>query len=620
VTDRRERLARVASSLAFLIVIVLWGGFLASRHLAGRDSGFDRVENLLADWRFSLTGQRMPPPDVVVAAIDEDTIREAGAYPLPRATLARAILAIGALEPRGIAIDILFAGGTDPTADQALADAVSATKASAAAAAVFVAQSAWAGEMPSPASIVGPLPTIAAVARLGLVNLTTDQSGIARHAPLLFRPGDKIVPSFVLTAVNPAGARAVFRDDKVRIGDTETDLDLGFHLAIRHYGPSGTIPSFSLSQALAGTLDAGTVRGRIVVIGSVALGSGDTFSTPYDRIVPGVEVLATAIANLVAGDGLRRTRAIRRFDAAVTIVLPAICLLLASARRGERGLVFAGLLVMVWLAAVTLAFSRGYWLDAADPIAVLVPCLGLYPVVRVMLERSSASRAALRVEVLARFQSPSLVRQLADDPAFLEAPVARDVAVVFIDLSGFTGVAERLGPARSRDMLATFHSRVDEVVSAYLGFVVSFMGDGAMILFGMPSAKVDDAARALRCVAALRESVEAWRQGLAPEARERLEARIGAHFGSAVLSRLGSSHYQHVTATGDTVNVASRLLDAARQQPAGVAISDTLWEAAGGLGPGKAAPPFELWIRGRSEPLRVRGWEPCDSTTDQRKR
>jgi adenylate cyclase len=611
VIDRRERLVRAASTLAFLVLIAAWGGFLASRHIAGRDPGFDRVENLLADWRFSLAGQRAPPPDVVIAAIDEETLREAGAYPLPRAVLARALLAIGALAPRAIAIDVLFAGATDPAADQALTDAIAATNATVATAAVFDAQSPWSGAIPSPASIVRPLPSIAAAATLGLVNLTTDQSGIPRYAPLLFRSGEEMVPSFVLTAATPPGTRAIFRDDAVRIGDTTEELDLGFHLPIRHYGPGGTIPSFSLRRALAGTLDAGTVHGRIVVIGSIVLGSGDTFSTPYERIVPGVEVLATAIANLVAGDGLRRTRAIRRIDAAVTVVLPAVCLLLASARRGERGLVLAGLLVAAWLAAATLAFSRGYWLDIADPIAVLVPCFGLYPVVRVMLERRTASRAEHRSEVLARFQSPSLVRQLADDPAFLESPVARDVAVVFIDLSGFTGIAERLGPAGARDMLATFHSRVDAVVSAHLGFIVSFMGDGAMILFGMPASNTDDAARALRCVASLREAVDAWREGLAPEAHQQLEARIGAHFGPAVLSRLGSSRYQHVTATGDTVNVASRLLDAARQQPARVAISDKLWEAAGGLRPGMAGPPFELRIRGRSEPLQVRGWEPC---------
>jgi adenylate cyclase len=88
----------------------------------------------------------------------------------------------------------------------------------------------------------------------------------------------------------------------------------------------------------------------------------------------------------------------------------------------------------------------------------------------------------------------------------------------------------------------------------------------------------------------------------------RIGSRIGAHAGLAIVSRLGPVHHQHVTATGDTVNVASRLMEVAKQQGAAVVVSDALWAAAGSE-PFAAFPDaraLEVDIRGRAKPLRVR--------------
>jgi adenylate cyclase len=96
---------------------------------------------------------------------------------------------------------------------------------------------------------------------------------------------------------------------------------------------------------------------------------------------------------------------------------------------------------------------------------------------------------------------------------------------------------------------------------------------------------------------------------LPPAAKERLEFRIGAHYGPVVISRHGSPTQQQISASGDTVNVASRLLEVAKQQKCRVVVTDDLFAAA------KATPPAELdadlfthltvAIRGRASPLDV---------------
>jgi len=187
-------------------------------------------------------------------------------------------------------------------------------------------------------------------------------------------------------------------------------------------------------------------------------------------------------------------------------------------------------------------------------------------------------------------------------------PVRQDAAVLFIDLSGFTGVAEALGPEKTRDLLAEMQSLVEREVAAHEGVVIAFMGDGVMAAFGIPEPRGDDAARALLAVESLRTAVSAWAAGVSAA---KLDFRTGAHFGPAVVSRLGSPSHEHITLTGDTVNVASRLLEVAKQERRRVVVTEDLIAAArSALKPGEfdesAYAALSVAIRGRAAPLSIR--------------
>ena len=104
--------------------------------------------------------------------------------------------------------------------------------------------------------------------------------------------------------------------------------------------------------------------------------------------------------------------------------------------------------------------------------------------------------------------------------------------------------------------------------------------------------------------------------------RLRIGFKIGAHFGPIVASRLGGRNHQHITATGDTVNIASRLMEVAARHDVRLALSDTLRIAAERIGArlktGSLAGPVETQIRGRSGSLTVWLWRGEHPTMDQR--
>jgi len=604
---------------SFALLGLVWGGFLGLRQVEGIGSSLDSVENLTVDWRFALAGPRPAPRGVVIAAIDDETVREAGAYPLPRNILARIIRGLAALNPQVIAIDVAFLDAGQPEVDAELAAALRSTRSVIAAIGLFDRNGAAQApkltsdalaQTPSPSSVLWPTANIRAAAKVGLVNVATDAAGIPRYIPMIYRAGDNVIPSFALAAASAAlDTEPVLGLETIKLAARNTSTDLGFHLPIRYYGPGGSIPHFSAARILRRELDADDVRGQVVVLGATAAGAGDTFATPFDRVVPGVEIFATGISNLLAGDGLVRTALVRKIDAGAAVILPIVTVLLMSMRRGFLGLALAGLVCALWGALTIAAFREGYWFSIAVPLAALAPVAIAYGAVRVGLDRYIAGRRTKETATLTKFQSPHLVAHILENPKFLEKPTRQNVAVMFVDLSGFTGVAETLGPEWTRELLAGFQAIVERDVVAHQGFVVSFMGDGAMIIFGLPQPRPDDASRTLLAIYRLRASIADWIVALPPVAKQRLSARIGGHFGSAVVSRLGPSHHQHITATGDTVNVTSRLLEVAKQQHCSVVVSEDLWVAASlhAVQPDAAViEQLEVNIRGRALPLRIR--------------
>jgi class 3 adenylate cyclase/tetratricopeptide (TPR) repeat protein len=132
---------------------------------------------------------------------------------------------------------------------------------------------------------------------------------------------------------------------------------------------------------------------------------------------------------------------------------------------------------------------------------------------------------------------------------------------MFVDMVGSTALSERLDPERLRDLVAAYHEHVARVVHARGGTVAQYLGDGALVYFGYPSAHEDDADRAVLAGLDLLESLPAWNRGIRAEFGVGLQLRLGVHSGDVVVATLADPRAP--LAVGKTVNVASRLCDAA---------------------------------------------------------
>jgi adenylate cyclase len=389
-------------------------------------------------------------------------------------------------------------------------------------------------------------------------------------------------------------------------------------LALRYYGPSGSIETISAQRILDDPEVAMGLHGKLVVIGATATGVGDRFSTPFDPVFPGVEVQATGIANLLDSRGLIRDPSVRTLDAAAALVLliiAAICALRLPLAAGS--LVFL-LCLSSWLGAVFSSFGAGYWLAMALPLATSIPpFMGMLLFRQLLIGRQLRQLESARQE-LGRFQSPLLAQRIATDPSFLNQPAQTDGTILFVDLSGFSGASERLGPSATRDVLKRFHSGIVETVERNHGLVLDFMGDGAMAGFGLLADTPNAQAQALNCAFELVETVQDW---IASARLPDMGVRVGVHCGPVVLSRLGHDRQQQIAVTGDCVNVASRLMEVAKAQASVIAASVTVVEHAQGYWLGMPRPNkiVETEIRGRVGRESVGLWrlDDCRAAVDQ---
>ncbi|MEM7190174.1 MAG: adenylate/guanylate cyclase domain-containing protein, partial [Pseudomonadota bacterium] len=176
---------------------------------------------------------------------------------------------------------------------------------------------------------------------------------------------------------------------------------------------------------------------------------------------------------------------------------------------------------------------------------------------------------------LARYFSPNVVDQLSTNDEPLKQVVEQEIAVLFVDIIGFTTYASAREPRDVIQTLREFHGRMEREVFRHDGTLDKYLGDGLMATFGTPFAGDTDALNALRCASAMAASVDKWNAERAEKGLEKIKAGFGIHAGPVVLGDIGANRLEFAV-IGNTVNVASRLESLTRQLDGRIVASDDL--------------------------------------------
>ncbi len=621
---RRHR-AEVSGILAIGFVLL----FL--KIVVPAEGPLSRLEGALLTARFLFRGPEPPGQEIALVRIDDRTMRALGNWPLPHEVLAKTVDRLRDAGARVVALDLLLlnrekrnAAGPDPLA--ASLDRMPAAllpfaflygtpeprhdepqPTLRAAALPLVRYTAAGALLPEPTGVMVPPPELARAANLAHVNLFPEESGVIRHALAVLQYREVVFPSLPLDAARlfldvPRDHLVAEMGSGIRIGDRFLPTDAAMRSVLGFYGPEGSFPSFSLIDLLEDRIAEERIRGRILLVGATASGLGDTFVTPFSDALPGVELLATEVANILHGDHLRN---LPDLDLALLLLMLAVLLLSTRMERPVPLLLLLVLLLASHAVFTQAAFSMArIWLDASHPGIALIAGMLWLIALRLTSEHRRRRSAESASRTLARYVSPLTAFTSMRRHARPERQPLVPVAVMFVDLRNFTGLAEKLGPRETARLLSPFHALLERAIARHRGVIDKFTGDGAMALFGLETDVRTASADALAAATTITRELGEWADALRERNIEPPRIGIGIHAGPVVLGETGKRHV-HVVVTGDTVNTASRLEGLARDLGATIVVSDLVFTAARSVGDAPWPKAFRRLpaqaIRGRGE-------------------
>ncbi len=550
---------------------------------------FHNVEFKMKDLRLLVRGPLKPPSSVVIIAVDNKSIKEIGRWPWSREIFGSLIKGMAGYGVKVAALDVVFSESQNRNSDRALAESFAMSGNVVAGyffrdemhpidpAVLAQIQSSKIQQLqidPGVASIPliefacldANIASIGQSARaFGFFNASQDTDGMFRQAPLLMLYEGDIYPSMMLQSLQLyTGENAQVSIGKsgvrtIRIGNLMIPSSQGGGLSVNYYGSEGSIKTYSAADVIKKRLPARELQGKLAYVGFTEEGIYDIRPTPFDAALPGVEIHATAAANVLEQRVILHNDNTILADRVLLLVLPLVlALLLGLTPNATIGLLAGSGLTLLYVAANYLLFSR-YLVD----LSLLTPlmALGLTSVGSEIYRSLVVDRKARYLKkAFSNYVSADLVAQIIKNPDSLKlGGEKREISVLFSDIRGFTSMSEQLSPEALVQVLNEYLYPMTEMVLEERGTLDKYIGDAVMAIYNAPldvSGHANHACRtALKMIAKLAE----LNRSFAERGIQAIDIGVGINTGDAVVGNMGAAIRFDYTAIGDNVNLASRL-------------------------------------------------------------
>ncbi|MCR5279455.1 MAG: adenylate/guanylate cyclase domain-containing protein [Lachnospiraceae bacterium] len=503
--------------------------------------------------------------DIVVIGIDDEALERIGPYNTwDRSVMARALDALAADPdnlPAVVAVDTLYESPSDnPEADAALVAAadklgcvVTATVASYGSKIMEKEDGSFRLDNYAVTMYAEPFKELREVTTQGHINAMYDTDGIMRHALLYTEPEGGRVYSMAYTAADMYLQKIEGRKAPTPPLDSKGRFFVPFTAA-----PGGYYDHVSVADLVDGTVSSSYYADKIVLIGPYATGLQDEYFTPVARAekMYGVEFQANVIEAVIKGDFKVEMadwiQLIILF--AVTFGVTFLCLSLKVRLAVIISACTAGLSLLCCIGLYKLGYiTHPLWI----PVGVAVGCIVSVAVhyIKAAFERAEITRT------FSRYVAPEIVSEILKEGTENIGLGGKtcDIAVLFVDVRGFTTMSERLDPEKVVFILNKYLTMASGCVEKNHGTLDKFVGDAMMAFWGAPLPQENAVYNAVRTAMDIVEGAHRVSEELKAEIGEVLNVGVGVNYGPAVVGNMGSEKHMDYTAIGDTVNTAARL-------------------------------------------------------------
>lgn len=572
----KKRLLFYATVLSALSVFLI---FLIDRTPNLQVSSFfSYVDYMLRDNFYAEESD--PNHKIMVIGIDEATLEKYGAWnSWTRDRMAQLIDKLNenpTEKPSVIGIDVMYFGYTAEEYDKTLAKAVEESGNVVVASQLIFGEEVSLNERGTYDVDVNafqgmgePYPELKAISKQGHINVTIDADGIVRKNLHTFSNMDVQSNSF---AYEIAKLYAEKENLELKLPDSSSSQMLN----IAYKGNPGDYYSgLSFEKVLSGEIPSSYFKDAIVLIGPYAPGMLDEYSTSVDRVnkMYGVEIHANMIQALLEGNfKLELSNSIQLIIIGLLVWIGYVAFYLLEYRKS-----FICLIVLCggYLAAAYGLYQAGYIIKLLYVPLFLLLFYSYRVLSHYLVERK---RRQTITQTFKKYMAPQVVEQLIKDEKVLPtlSSEKRDIAVLFVDIRGFTSMSEKVQPEEVVDILNVYLDIITKSVYKYEGTIDKYIGDAAMVLFNAPFDQEAYEFKAVQTAVQIRESVEGFQEELSKKYGTKVACGVGVNCGPAIIGNIGSTERMDYTAIGDTVNTAARL--ESRAQRGQILISETMYE------------------------------------------
>lgn len=543
-----------------LLCTILTGCVVFGSFYWGLFSGF---ENFLEDRLYT---QKPPPTDLVILAIDNESLKKIGQWPWSRETFARAIKKLNNYEPQSVGIDVIFAEPSsrghadDETLTEALQNAHYPIILAAESPFLVLERDA----MPQSSTFIKPLPVFEKSPKvtLGHVNLILDRDGVARKFARTITTKEQ--------SVNALAYEVILRAGKIisKKNNPEPTERIVYSAA------PGTIQRIPLARLLEEDIEE-MVKGKIILVGSTAADLHDEKSTPLSRgsQMPGVEIQANIVAMLLRADFLLPLTNAQSFfwiiGAAVLSVIPFFVFPASFALPLIINFIFG----LFHIAAAIILFELGY---AANIIHLnLAWICSSVALAGLRYFKSEGERKKLK-KIFSKYVSKDVLEHILKNPSAVKlGGEEKEVTVFFSDIRGFTTLSEKTSPTELVKILNTYFTEMSEEILTQGGVLDKYIGDAIMAFWGAPLEDPKQAEHALEASLAMLKKLGPLNKKIEAMGGTPINIGIGLYTGPVVVGNIGSESRFDYTIIGDTVNVASRLEGLNKEYKTNIILGET---------------------------------------------
>lgn len=581
----RSRYVRILPALIVLISAALAASAWSLRLLQPLDLFFH-------DFALKVAPHSRGEPKVAVLVIDDDALNEFG-WPLPDQRLAEAATKLIAAGAAVVGIDLYRDAPVPPGEAELSALLSSSTRI------VFAMQLPTADKpaVQPPESVRDRPGSFAAT------DVPVDPDGVIRRVLLYGSDGERAVPGMAMAVAQKFLAQSGIVASPDPVDPTSLVLgaaylprltapagpyrrfdDRGYQRLLGFSSEVGDIQRVLLRDLLKPDADLSFARGKAVLIGTISQTVSDRIKLPIRTedgrtLASGVILHALATDELIAAaEGLTTAPTpLPAWSAYASIAAVGAIVLIGAYTISSYGLflaVSAALVCIVLAIGVGVNASRLFFPAAPMVVFAVISTLGI----------SGLRYFVLRADqnVLMGFFRTHVSEEVAEaiwqnrDRVVGGSQTLSNrlfATVMFVDVSGSTVIADSLEPEQFTNWIGTLHDRLGGVALAHGAFISSFLGDGIMLVFGVPVPReteadfAGDAKSAVSCALAMRAELDSINAEYAASGLPKFRIRVGIHSGWVQAGAIGTARRRQYTVMGRTPAVAARVEALAKSIP-----------------------------------------------------